>query len=190
MYALLKKLFSLLRLLAVGRKSEEDYSVFRPASRQIFTYFDGTAYRKADPMELYARMAAVGPELTIDMKVAQSPLKEAPKAYQRFLAGVRGIFEVEPLALAGDGRQKGLTQIETAALLDQFLIYCESLKKSSPPTPTAAATTSSPTPAAAGPSAEAAPATASSSPSGSSDGGSSTGTPGPSPSGPTSPSGT
>jgi hypothetical protein len=182
-WPILKAMFAKLRTLILGRR-EDDFGVFAPSARQIYRFWDGRVWRTEDPMELYARMAKVGPELSVEMKVAQSPSKDAAKAHAKMLEEIRGIFGVVPL------KEGGLTQIETVGLLDHFLIFCEALKKNTPPPPTASAATSTTSAPPQGTSESAAPATANSSPSGSSESDSSTGTPGPSPSEATSPSAT
>jgi hypothetical protein len=154
------------RLLLLGRTAPaeggDDWAVYKPEQRQIYKYWDGTAWVLADPLVIYQRMAAVGPELYIDMKLSESISKDAHLGRKNLLAKIRKIFD---LAEYADG--KGLTQAETVALLHHFIVYCEYVKKNYSPSPTSAAAPSPSTPPPA--SADAAPATPTSSPSGSSD---------------------
>lgn len=158
--------------------SSDPPDVYSVRERMIYTYWDGQKWVKADPMVLHKNVMKVGPELDVAMKVAASPLKEAPFEHDRYMKFVRDAFNVKSFA---DG---GLTDLEVADLLDHFFAFCSGVKKNSSPTPTSAATTSpstASTPAAASP-------TPSTSGSGSTANASSTGGPSPSPTAPPSPS--
>ncbi len=109
--------------------SDED-DIYRPKERLIYSYHDGKELRKADPMTLYKRLLAKGPELGVDMKVMASPLKEAPQAHERFLDKIRDVFAVKRY------EEGGLTEVETLDLFDHFLEYAERLKKKGSPPPT------------------------------------------------------
>ena len=160
--------------------SEGDYSfsLYRPADRRIYTYFDGEKLVKADPMTLHKRVMDVGPELSIDMKVAHSGMKGAKDAHDKMVAKIRTIFSVKRYE---DG---GLTEQECVELLDHFLLYEDVQKKISNTSPTSPETTSPPLP----PSSAVAPPTPSSTVSGSTADDTSTSRPQLSPSGPDSPS--
>jgi len=162
-----KRLFS--------RDAAEVYSV---RERMIYTYWDGQRWVKADPMVLHKNIMKVGPELDVAMKVAASPLKEAPFEHDRYMKFVRDAFGVKSFS------EGGLTDLEVADLLDHFFAFCSGVKKNSNPTPTSAATTSPSTASTAG----GGPPTPSTSASGSTASGSSTGGPSPSPTAPPSPS--
>jgi hypothetical protein len=150
---------------------DDQYEVYRPKERLIYSYFDGKNIVHADPISTYKRLMAVGPELSVRIKLANSPSNAAGQAHEELLRDIRKVFGVKALD------EGGLTEIETVDLLDHFLIYCARVKKKQnpwpmPSTPTAA----SPTTSAAG------PATANSSGSGSVENASPTGVPPPSPS--------
>lgn len=104
-------------------RSRDD--VFNPTERKIYSYFDGEKTVKADPMALYKKIAGIGPELSIDIKVAQSRSKDNVKAHTQAMEKVRGIFNIKPF------EEGGLTEAELQALLDHFLTYCEGVKKNS-----------------------------------------------------------
>ena len=152
--------------------SAED--VYLPSERLLYRYFTGQEIVPADPMQLWQKLMEVGPELSIDMKVANSALKDAPKAHEAMLKKVRSIFSVKPW------EEGGLSQLETIELLNHFLSWCHIEKKNTSPLPTSAAATSAPS----APSSVASPATESSSPSGSAGAEISTSAPTSSPSGP------
>ena len=118
------------RVIALFRRSkpsveEERYDVYRPTERMIYTYWDGKDEKKADPLVLYKRLMDVWPSLSIDMKVARSPLRDAPKAHDKAMAQIREVFNTQRM------EEGGLSEIETLRLLDHFLIYCECIKKNS-----------------------------------------------------------
>lgn len=163
-------------LLSWFRRSGPD--LYRPRERLIYRYFDGRRTVAADPQVLYKRLMAVGPELSIDITVAQSPSQDAAKASDAAVAKIRGIFGLKPL------EEGGLTEIEAGNLLDHFVAYCEAVKKNSRTPATSAPSSPAPSPPA---SAAGGPATASSSGSGSTASGASTGPPEPSVSAPASP---
>lgn len=165
------------RLFGLG---EFRTDVYHPRDRMIYCYFDGQQEVAADPLLLYRSMMDVGPELSINIKVANSPMKDAGAAHVKMLEQIRGIFGVRPYE-QGKG---GLTEHETVSLLDHFLLYCSSIKKNMKPS-----VTSSVSPAAASADSPAAPPpTPSISDSGSIAAGLSTAPPPPPPSGPVSPS--
>lgn len=161
------KIGSFLRNLAPDAERPD---VYHPRERLIYYYWNGAKHVAADPIALYKRMMAQGPELSIDIKVANSASKDAGKAHDALVGRIRTIFDLKPLT---DG---GLSELESAQLLDHFLVYCERLKKNSSPSPTSSTTTAdSPT------SSPTVPPTSNSSVSGSTANGPSTDGPGPSP---------
>lgn len=109
---------------------QDDFDQYRPRERLIYQYFNGREAVRADPMLLYKKLMEVGPELDIDIKVANSPSKDANKAYESMVAKIRQVFDLKPLA---DG---GLTETETVELLDHFIRYNESIKKKVKTSPT------------------------------------------------------
>ena len=80
----------------------------------------------ADPIVLYRRVMTKGPDLGVDIQVASSPSKDAAKAKQNLLKNIRLIFGVKEW----DGKE-GMTEVRTTDLLDDFLIFCENVKKNS-----------------------------------------------------------
>lgn len=155
------------------------FGLYHPREREIYEYFDGDKIVKADPMVLYKRVMAKGPEIAIDMSVARSPLKAAGKAHDDLIRKIRDIFNVKPLDVGG------LTEQETMDLFDDFLIYVDAVKKNTTPPPTSQEGTLPPTSPSTAPSGDGSsaldPPSPSSSDSGSASNGSSTDTPPPSP---------
>lgn len=176
MFSRIKKWFS--RSPSPAPEGEYSFSLYKPYERQIYVYFDGERLVKSDPMVLHKRVMDVGPELSVDMKVAYSEMKGSKDAHDKMVQKIRGIFSIKRYE---DG---GLTERECIELLDHFLYYEDVQKKTwnPPPTPPTATPPSSP------PSSEGGPPTPSSTDSGSTGEGSSTSEPPPSPSGPESPS--
>jgi len=100
-----------------------EYDLYHPKERLLYTYWDGTKEVKADPMTLHRKMSALGPALSIDIKVSTSQLKDAEVAQGKVIAQIREIFSLKPL------EEGGLTEIETLELLDHFMVYCHNIKK-------------------------------------------------------------
>ena len=110
------------------RKNRGD--LYRPGERLIYSYFNGQKIVRADPLRLYKRVMEYGPELSINLKVAKSPMKDADKCHTDAVKRCREIFDVKPVE---DG---GLTELETIDLLDHFLLYTQALKKNTKNSPT------------------------------------------------------
>ncbi len=138
------------------KRNNERVDIYRLDERMIYRYFDGQKEVAADPQVIYKRMANIGPELSVNIKVANSQHKDAGKAHNNLVAQIRGVFQVKPLD------EGGLTELETAQLLDHFMIYIDELKKKSNLCATSLSNS-----AATGPSSEESPATSNSSGSGS-----------------------
>lgn len=100
-------------------------AIYRPYERLIYSYWDGKANVRADPLVLYKRLMDVGPELSAAMQLSTSISKSAVKGHDDMVGKIRGIFRVEPL------EKGGLSELETVLLLDHFLVYCEGVKKNS-----------------------------------------------------------
>ena len=169
-----------------SRTAEGGYDTFHVARRLIYRYSDGTKLVQADPIILYRKLMSVYNDIDANNTLARSQSKNAAKGQEAVVKYIRQVFDVKPF------EEGGLTETETTALLDHFLIYCDEVKKNSGIGPNSATTTpadtSSSTPSSdSASSAEPSPPTKSS-PSGSSESGDSTGTPTSSPSGPESPS--
>lgn len=138
-------------------RREDAFDLYRPKDRLIYSYFDGQRVVKADPMVLHKRLMEVGPDLSVEMKVAASESKDAATYHGKLIERIRKIFDVKTLT------EGGLGEVETTELLDHFLTYCGRIKKKDSPPPTSPGATSPPS--ASSPVAN--PATPSSSPSGS-----------------------
>ncbi len=102
--------------------------VYKPKDRLIYKYWDGTKFRLADPMVLYKRISAKWATLSVDMKVAGSPSKDALEKHNSMIKTQREIFEVEPYK---EQENSGLTELEVMQLFDDFMIYSGILKKNS-----------------------------------------------------------
>ncbi len=106
------------------------YDLYTLEERRIYRYYDGEKLVSADPMALHKRVMDVGPELSVDMKVANSPMKGAKEAHEKMLSKIRVIFSVKRF------EEGGLTELETIDLLDHFLNYEDIQKKITQPYPT------------------------------------------------------
>lgn len=116
-------------------KKKDETELFTPKQRTIFRYWDGVKTRSVDPLVLYRKVMDIAPELSIDIKVANSVSKDAGKAYSAVVDKLQKIFEV------GSYEQGGLTEMELSVLFDQFMLFCESIKKKSKPSPTSPSVT-------------------------------------------------
>jgi hypothetical protein len=125
-------------------------------------------------MQLYKRWMEVAPALSINMKVADSPLKEAPKAHGEMMAQIRGIFGLKPLD--GVDSNGTLTDGRAQELFVDFMEFCDDVKKNSRKSPT----TSNPSEGVSSPTSDAVPPTANTSDSGSTAAACSTASPEPS----------
>jgi len=133
------KLLGWLRSLLVKNTPTSPVDVYDVKERLIYSYFDGQKLVRVDPLVYYRRVMDKGPELDLDIKLANSPSKASEKGRLGVLTKIRSIFGVKPF------EEGGLTESETTDLLDHFLLYCESLKKNSNPTPIPPTATSAPT---------------------------------------------
>lgn len=113
------------RFARTAQPSADSYDVYDPKEKMVYRYWDGEGMRRADPMVLWRAMMEVGPELAIDIKVADSPLKDAPKAHQSACKKIRGVFSIKEFD------QGGLSEVKLLELADHFMIYCHSVKKNS-----------------------------------------------------------
>lgn len=112
---------------------EDDYSVYHPGEQKIYHYWDGQKYVNADPLRLFKRLMDIAPELAVDIQVSTSSLakdKDAIKASDKVAEKLYKIFDVKRV------EEGGLTEAKMSELLDHFLLYCEIVKKNSPPLPT------------------------------------------------------
>lgn len=127
--AFLKRLLvSFLRWLLSFVESDP---IFSEKDRLIYRYrVSANEHVSADPMTLYKKVMTKWGSIATDVTVATSPSKDNIKQSDSLLATIREIFGVKPY------EEGGLTEIETADLLDHFLSWTSSLKKSTKTTMT------------------------------------------------------
>lgn len=136
----------------LGWFKRRDAARFSPRQRLIYRYFDGKREVWADPVALFKRVAAAGPELLIDLKVSQSASKDAEAAYVNALAKVREIFHLPPPVSDAEVGEAALSSVEVVELFNHFMAYCGDVKKNSATTATPPTETTPPSPpCAAGP---------------------------------------
>ena len=70
--------------------------VYKPSQRLIYSYWNGSRIVKVDPMVLYKKIVAKGPEISVAIKIANSISKAAPKGHEDVIKSVREIFAVGP----------------------------------------------------------------------------------------------
>lgn len=111
---------------------------WEPKERLIYSYFDGNEVRKIDPMPLYGKVLARRTILSNAWSVSNIPSAFSDKAQQDLVDCCREIFCVPSLGpnleieyKAGDKTIKTLTDMECMTLLDNFLIWTETVKKNS-----------------------------------------------------------
>lgn len=109
--------------------------LYRPAERKLYGYWNGHKTIWEDPLVLYKKLMEVGPELSVDIKVANSSMKGNIEASNNMVEKIRTIFDIEPYD-KNNPRSSGLTQIQLADLLGHFMSYCEDIKKNSVGSPT------------------------------------------------------
>lgn len=114
------------------KESEDEFNIYKPKERLIYSYWNGKELVKADPMTLYKKVMNVGPELAIHFKVAKSQSSGAKDAHDSLIKEVRNIFGVKSL----EEEPEGLPQLETMELLNHFLAFINRIKKNSRTLPT------------------------------------------------------
>lgn len=120
----MKRLFLwLLSLLGLIRKQADD--LYRPSERALYGYFNGEKTIWQDPLVLYKNLMTEGPELSVNIKVANSSMKGNIEASNEAAKQIRNIFGIKPFT------EGGLTETELSNLLVHFLNYCEGVKKNS-----------------------------------------------------------
>lgn len=110
--------------------SQATYDFYMPAERLIYRYFNGRQVVHADPLVLYRKIMDKGPDLAVDIQVANSPSKDAVLAHSKVLEKVREIFDLpvtDPFAMD----KGGLSEVEHFHLLDHFMGYADNVKKNS-----------------------------------------------------------
>jgi hypothetical protein len=104
-------------------------------NRLIFAYSDGVRTRHADPIVIMRAMAA-HPKLNLEVHLEQL-LSDEPElqiqASEVVVAATREIFDVKPFS---DRNRAGLTELETIDLLNDFVLYTDTLKKNGSGQPT------------------------------------------------------
>lgn len=113
----------MLRLLRWLFGKRKTYDIYHPKERLIYSYFDGQKVIHADPLQLERKLMNVGPELSIDIKVARSISHDAVTAHVNMIEQCRSIFNVKPI------EEGGLTELETVLLLEHYLAYTDEVKK-------------------------------------------------------------
>lgn len=116
-------------------------------TRLIYSYWDGTwvdgkkRIIKADPVELYKRITEVKMELGIAIKLSRSIHKDAPKGHTTLVEKIRTIFNIPPMK-NGIECDNTLNDTEAAELLNDFMLFCNDIKKNWNPTSTTVKETS------------------------------------------------
>lgn len=128
------------RLIFGVREEPVRSDLFTVKQREIYSYFDGTKVRKADPLPVYRRLKDAAPDLEVEFRVARSEMKNADEHYTKAVERIRKIFLLEPFD------NGGLTDMECVALFDHFWKYSGGVKKKAQPVPTPSGGTSESTP--------------------------------------------
>lgn len=133
MFGWLKKVFG-------KRGIGEDY--YTPEERLIYCFWDGTdghswqkPNRRIDPLPLYRKILEKRLEIIADFKALEFPdqTQFADPARERLVKTVRQLFGIRPLIDDMDIPPEGsLRAAECLALLDDFLIFTERVKKNLP----------------------------------------------------------
>lgn len=114
------------------RRQSDPFDVYSPQERLIYTFWNGKERIKADPIVLYKRVMARGPELSVHIKVSVSPSKNAVTAHENMLEIIRGVFLIpKPAGGSPLSCEDTLTEVELLTLFDHFMLYAERLKKKS-----------------------------------------------------------
>ena len=122
-------------------RGAERYDTYRPSEKLIFNFHNGKKWVKADPQAVFCRLKEVWGDLSVDMKVARSPMAEATEAHRLAMTKIRNIFNLPPLQ-EGLFADETLTDFQATELLDSFMTFVGALKKNSSQTPTNAKETS------------------------------------------------
>lgn len=102
--------------------------LFRPEERLLYGYWNGSTTIWADPLVLYKKLMEIGPEISINIKVANSPMQGNIEASNSLAKQIRSIFNIAPFD-PSNKTSNGLTESELIALLGHFLNYSEDVKK-------------------------------------------------------------
>ena len=102
------------------RTEEEKLNIYSVRERLIYEYFDGKNLIKVDPMVLYKRISGEGNELATEMKVANSPSKDALSEHNKMILRIRRLFNIAPY---DPSTSAGLTELETMNLFDATQLW-------------------------------------------------------------------
>ena len=120
---MLRKLFSWIWQKPVPT---QQINIFRPKERLLYRYWDGKVMREADPLVIYRKIMDKRASLSADMTAVEAKnSKFSADAHKNMIATIRSIFDVKGM------EESGLSEYETSELLDHFMVFAESLKKSS-----------------------------------------------------------
>lgn len=120
MFGFLRRLF--------GKKKTQRFDLYAEEETLLYCYWNGNRYIFQDPMVLYKRAMEVGPELSVNIQVARTPIKGNIEASNALLAQIRKIFDIPPYDPDKPG-ESGLTEVALTKLLAHFLTYCDIIKK-------------------------------------------------------------
>lgn len=143
MFGFLKKL---LTRRGDGNPLKQTHDLYSPAECLLYGYWNGHKYVFQDPLVLYKRVMEIGPELSINIQVANTPIKGNIEASNSLMAQIRKVFDIEPYDKEKPDAS-GLTEIGLTNLLGHFLTYCDEIKKNILPSaipPTISEATASP----------------------------------------------
>lgn len=121
-------------LSQLGMIRRPGVDLFQPIERKLYGYWNGKKTVWQDPLVLYKRIMEIGPDISIDIRVANSSMEGNIKASNSLMKNIRGIFDIETYSI-DNPTSSGLTEAELTALLTHFLTYCEDVKKNAPSMP-------------------------------------------------------
>lgn len=134
LFNLIKRLFSDNR--EQPQQEETPGDLFEPRDRMIYKYFDGQQLNRVDPIVLWMKVEEALPEISISIKISNSPSKGAAKAHKDLIHKIQEVFGLKPFD------QGGLTEAECVGLLNHFMDYTNAIKKKANRTATSPGETS------------------------------------------------
>ena len=96
----------------------------RNRKRQLFRYWDGARWRRADPLRLWRRIVNEWDELRPLLECADTGKEPETTQAIQWLCGLFGVSRWS------EDNARGLTDAELFGLLEQFYGYLDALKKS------------------------------------------------------------
>lgn len=112
--------------------------------RSIFSFWDGSQWRRVDPIEIQIKLLPVSAELDVMLGRANISVPQAAKdraeATKDAIAVVRQIFQLEPYSYE-NGVEKGVPADECFNILEQYGLFMQGLKKNTQPSPSVAPST-------------------------------------------------